>query len=80
MFKIDDAENRNLYDLVIDTGREPAENCAIQIVKWAARPSENAARTRWAKLDTMLDQIRSLRSHPMKETRDGNTASSTPLS
>ena len=77
MFKIDDAENPDLYDLVIDTGREPAENCALQIVKWAARPSENAARTRWATLETMLDQIRSLRSHPMKETRDVNTGSST---
>ena len=77
MFKIDDAENPDLYDLVIDTGREPAENCALQIVKWAARPRENAARTRWAKLDTMLDQIRSLRSHPMQETQDGNTGSCT---
>ena len=77
VFKIDNAENPDLYDLVIDTGREPAENCALEIVKWAARPSQNAARARWAKLDTMLDQIRSLRNQPMKETRDETAGSST---
>ena len=77
MFKIDDAENPDLYDLIIDTGREPAENCALQIVKLATRPSENAARTRWLKLDAMVDQIRVIRAPPMKETMDGNTGSTT---
>lgn len=58
MFGIDDPENPTLYDSVIDTGREPAETCAMQIVRLATRPAEPGAQIRWAKFDAMLEQVR----------------------
>ena len=63
LFGIDDSENPNLYDAVIDTGREPAETCAFQIAKLAVRQGDIAAPTRWRTFDAMLDQIRGVRAN-----------------
>ena len=58
MFGIDDFENPQLYDCVIDTGREPAEACAVQIAKLAVRQSAMAATSPWTVFETMAEQVR----------------------
>jgi Cytidylate kinase-like family len=71
MFGIDDAENPTLYDSVVDTGREPAETCALQIVRLATRPTDIGVPTRWAKFDAMVEQVRRTRAAMNGESRDG---------
>ena len=61
MFGISDYENPQLYDTVIDTGREPAEICAMQIAKLAVRSSAIAAPTPWSAFEQMIEQIRAAR-------------------
>ena len=73
MFGIDDAENPTLYDSVIDTGREPAETCALQIVNLAARPAEIGHLTRWGKFDSMLEQVRRTRAALNGQSRHGGS-------
>jgi Cytidylate kinase-like family len=63
MFGIDDSENPQLYDSVIDTGREPAEACAVQIAKLAVRNSAVAATSPWAVFEKMAEQVRVVRAN-----------------
>jgi cytidylate kinase len=57
LFGIKDSEKTELYDLVVDTGREPAEDCALRIV---ALTSTNAGQSA-TQLGTLLEQVRTLR-------------------
>jgi Cytidylate kinase-like family len=61
LFRIKDSESNELYDLVVDTGREPAENCAMHIVGLASRKANAAAGSSMINLDTMAAQVRALR-------------------
>ena len=61
LFRIKDSESTELYDLVVDTGREPAENCALHIVGLASKRVQAAAGSSIGHLDTMAAQVRALR-------------------
>lgn len=63
MFGVDDFETPSLYDAVIDTGREPAETCAMQIVKLASAPDKKMVAASKATFDVMIEQIQTLRRH-----------------
>lgn len=60
LFGIGDAESPALYDSVIDTGREPVESCALEIVKVAAQRAAVGAE-RWAETGAMLQRIHAAR-------------------
>jgi cytidylate kinase len=61
VFGITDLENPSLYDGVIDTGREPAETCALQIVKLATRPTATQALARSLAIEALVGQIEAVR-------------------
>lgn len=61
LFQIKDSESPGLYDLVVDTGREPAENCALQIAALALAKTLQPTGLSAAKLEAMVEQVRALR-------------------
>lgn len=70
LFQIKDSESNELYDLVVDTGREPAENCALHIVGLASKRAQAAAGPSKSHLDTMAAQVRALRLGLMQNEAD----------
>ncbi len=63
MFGINDFESPQLYDSVVDTGREPAETCAMQIAKLAVQPIGITAPAPWTVFEKMIEQIRLARAN-----------------
>lgn len=61
LFRIKDSESPGLYDLVVDTGREPAENCALHIAALALTKTLQPTGLAAAKLEAMVEQVRALR-------------------
>lgn len=60
LFRIKDAESRELYDLVVDTGREPVEDCALQIVSLALVKALQPTRLSATKLNAIVEQVQAL--------------------
>lgn len=71
MFGINDFERPQLYDSVVDTGREPAETCAMQIAKLAMRPIGTTAPAPWTVFEKMIEQIRVARANQNELTKGG---------
>ena len=70
LFRIKDSESTELYDLVVDTGREPAENCALHIVGLASKKAQHATALSTLELDAMAEQVRALRIGLLHEEAD----------
>lgn len=58
LFGIQDFEQPSLYDAVIDTGREPADHCANQIVNLVDEIVRNNARSA---LDSLIEDVKDVR-------------------
>ncbi len=61
LFRIKDSESSDLYDLVVDTGRQPAEDCALQIVSLALMKVSQPVALPATKFDILLARVRALR-------------------
>jgi hypothetical protein len=61
LFRIRDSEQNDLYDLVVDTGREPAETCALQIIALALIKGLRPSLGSMEKLAAMAAQAQALR-------------------
>jgi Cytidylate kinase-like family len=71
MFGINDFESPQLYDSVVDTGREPAETCAMQIAKLALQPISITAPAPWIIFEKMIEQIRLARENRNELAKGG---------
>lgn len=63
LFGIHDFEQANLYDAVIDTGLEPADQCAQQIVNLASENAQRHPLGARPALDAMIEYIQAMRAH-----------------
>lgn len=70
LFRIKDSESPQLYNLVVDTGREPAENCGLQIVALAMMNAFQPMALSMTKLDSILARVRALRLSLFEEADD----------
>jgi cytidylate kinase len=74
MFAIKNAESSELYDLVVDTGREPAEDCALQIVGLALIKALHPNKHSMITLDETLVRVKEARNALTNEETDDGAA------
>lgn len=70
LFRIKDSESSELYDLVVDTGREPTEDCALQIVALALIKASQPMAQSAIKIETILARVQALRIDLMHDETD----------
>ncbi len=70
LFRIKDSESPELYDLVVDTGREPTEDCALQIVALALFKASQPMAQAATKIENLLGRVQALRSDLLHDETD----------